>query len=87
MGMESPDDLTYPAQLEKMFENEDIDVEVLNFGLSSKSLNFIRELFFLEAVNYNPDFITIQSARNPIMYDSVGTKIKEEEVKFLLIKK
>ena len=87
MGMESPDHLTYPAQLEKMFKNEDIDVEVLNFGFSSKSLNFIRELFFLEAINYNPDFITIYSARNPIMYDSVGTKIKEEEVKFLLIKK
>ena len=87
MGMESPDDLTYPAQLEKMFENEEFDVEVLNFGLSSKSLNFIRELFFLEAVNYNPDFITIYSARNPIMYDSVGTKIKVEEVKFLFIKK
>ena len=87
MGMESPDHLTYPAQLEKMFKNENIDVEVLNFGFSSKSLNFIRELFFLEAINYSPDFITIYSARNPVMYDSVGTKIKEEEVKFLFIKK
>ena len=87
MGMESPDNLTYPAQLEKMFKDIDVDMEVLNFGFSSKSLNFIRELFFLEGVNYDPDFITIYSARNPIMYDSVGTKIKEEQVKYLQVKK
>ena len=87
MGMESPDNLTYPAQLEKMFKDINIDMEVLNFGFGSKSLNFIRELFFFEGVNYEPDFITIYSARNPIMYDSIGTKIKAEEVKFLQIKK
>ncbi len=87
MGMESPDSLTYPAQLEKMFKDIDVDMEVLNFGLSSKSLNFIRELFFLEGINYEPDFITIYSARNPIMYDSIGTKIKAKEVNFLQIKK
>ena len=87
MGMESPDSLTYPAQLEKMFKDIDVDMEVLNFGLSSKSLNFIRELFFLEGINYEPDFITIYSARNPIMYDSIGTKIKAKDVNFLQIKK
>ena len=50
MGMESPDNLTYPAQLEKLLRKNNYDAEVLNFGFSSKSLNFIRELFFLEAV-------------------------------------
>ncbi len=87
MGMESPDHLTYPAQLEKMLKDINVNAEVLNFGFSSKSLNFIRDLFYLEAINYNPDFITIYSARNPVMYDSVGTRIKEEQVEFLKIKK
>lgn len=82
MGLESPDDLTYPKQLEKEFKKNKLDVEVLNFGLSSKSLNFISELFFLEGINYKPDFITIYSARNSIMYDSIGTKIKKKKIKF-----
>ncbi len=82
MGIESPDDYTYPAQLEKKFIKNNIDTEVLNFGFSSKSLNFIRELFFNEAINYNPDFITIYSARNSIMYDSIGTKMNVKKINF-----
>ena len=82
MGLESPDDFTYPAQLEKLFKKGNYNVEVLNFGLSSKSLNFIREILFTETIKLNPDFITIYSARNPVMYDSVGTKIKIDEIKF-----
>jgi len=62
-------------------------VDVLNFGFSSKSLNFIRELFFSEAIEYNPDIITIYSARNSIMYDSIGTKLKMREVKFKNLEK
>jgi lysophospholipase L1-like esterase len=87
MGLESPDDLTYPAQLEKKLKNNGYDVEVLNFGFSSKSLNFIRELFFTEAIQYKPDFITIYSARNSIMYDSIGTKIKMKEIQFPKLQK
>ena len=81
MGLESPDGFTYPDQLEKVFKDEDYNVEVLNFGLSSKSLNFIRELLFSETIKYSPNFITIYSARNPIMYDSIGTKIKVNEIR------
>ena len=81
MGLESPDNFTYPDLLEK-FKNNNLNVEVLNFGFSSKSLNFIRELFFSEAIKYDPDIITIYSARNPIMYDSIGTKLKIKEIKF-----
>jgi lysophospholipase L1-like esterase len=87
MGLESPDGFTYPDQLEKVFKDEDYNVEVLNFGLSSKSLNFIRELLFSETIKYSPNFITIYSARNPIMYDSIGTKIKVNEIKFPKIQK
>ena len=82
MGLESPDNYTYPDLLEKEFRINKSDVEILNFGLSSKSLNFIRELFFSEAINYDPDLITIYSARNSIMYDSIGTKLKIREIKF-----
>ena len=82
MGLESPDNFTYPDLLEKKFKNNNLNVEVLNFGFSSKSLNFIRELFFSEAIKYDPDIITIYSARNPIMYDSIGTKLKIKEIKF-----
>ena len=75
MGLESPDDKTYPAQLEKLLKLHNIDVEVLNFGFASKSLNFVRQLLYSEAFNYDPDFISIYSNRNATMYDSIGTKI------------
>ena len=82
MGLESPDNFTYPDLLEKKLKDNNYNVDVLNFGFSSKSLNFIRELFFSEAIKYNPDIITIYSARNSIMYDSIGTKLKMREIKF-----
>ena len=87
MGLESPDNFTYPDLLEKKFKDNNYNVDVLNFGFSSKSLNFIRELFFSEAIEYNPDIITIYSARNSIMYDSIGTKLKMREIKFKNLEK
>lgn len=87
MGIESADNYTYPAILENIFNEREINVEVLNFGFPSKSLSFIRELFFSEAIDYEPDFITIYSARNSIMYDSIGTKIKVDEIKNQKIEK
>ena len=74
-GIESVDSKTYPAQLETMFKDSNYDVEVLNFGLNSKSLNYIRQLFFQTTAKYKPDIISIYSNRNSTMYDSVGTKI------------
>ena len=76
MGLSSPDNLTYPSILESIIKEKNYDIEVLNFGLSSKSLNFIRELFYSEAIDYKPDIITIYSNRNPALYDSTGAKIK-----------
>ena len=70
IGLKSPDDQTYPAILEKKLNNKSNKYEVLNFGFGSKSLNFIKSLFFREAVNYKPDAISIYSNRNSIMYDS-----------------
>ena len=80
MGIESPDDRTYPAILEQILIDKNIDAEVLNFGFGSKSLNFIKELYLLESLTYKPDFISIYSARNSIMYDSIGTKLKIDTV-------
>jgi hypothetical protein len=80
MGIESPDDRTYPAILEQILIDKNIDAEVLNFGFGSKSLNFIRELYLLESLTYKPDFISIYSARNSIMHDSIGTKLRNDTV-------
>ena len=80
-GSESMDNKTYPAQLEKMFKDRNYDIEVLNFGHNSKSLNYIRQLFFLSAEKYKPDIISIYSNRNSTMYDSAGTKIDLSKAK------
>ena len=69
IGVESPDNLTYPAQLEKILNEKKLDYEVLNMGFGSKSLNYIKNLFFNEAYIYDPDIILIYSNRNSIMYD------------------
>ena len=82
MGIESPDNLTYPAILEQKLKNQNIDAEVLNFGFSSKSLNFIKDLIYLELKTYKPDFISIKSNRNSILYDSIGTKLKNNKIKY-----
>ena len=69
IGIESPDNLTYPAQLEKILNEKKLDYEVLNMGFGSKSLNYIKNLFFNEAHIYDPDIILIYNNRNSIMYD------------------
>ena len=70
LGLESTEKNTYPSQLEQMLNEKGIKAEVLNFGLAGKSLTFIHELFLNEAINYNPDLITLYSNRNTILYDS-----------------
>ena len=69
IGLESPDNLTYPAQLEKFLNEKNLDYEVLNMGFGSKSLNYIKNLYFNEAYLYDPDIILIYNNRNSIMYD------------------
>jgi len=71
IGLESLDDQTFPAQLETLLNKKNLnEYEVLNMGFGSKSLNFIRQLYFTEAHIYKPDFIIIYSNRNNIMYDA-----------------
>lgn len=70
IGLESTDVNTYPALLETELKNNGIDAEVLNFGFSSKSLNFIFNLLVNEAVHYGPDLILIYSNRNTALYDA-----------------
>ena len=77
MGLESSEDMTYPAQLQNLLEKNNFNAEVINMGMVSKSLNYIRNIFISEAINYKPDMITIYSNRNSTMYDSVGTKINK----------
>lgn len=84
MGVEFPDDMTYPAQLEKILNKNNLNYEVINMGFESKSLNFIKSLFFNEAFKYDPDIILIYSNRNSIMYD--GAYIEPQKFNNKLIK-
>ena len=62
----------YPKILEEKLNQNNINCEVLNFGFSGKSLNFLENLLVNEAVNYSPNIVTIMSNRNSVMYDSYG---------------
>ena len=70
LGLESPEDKTYPALLEKKLNENGIDAEVLNFGFGSKSLYFAEKLLLREAISYKPDLITIYLNRNVALYDA-----------------
>ena len=59
IGLESPDNKTYPYQLEELLNEKNNNYEVINMGFSGKSLNFIKNLFFNEAHKYQPDIIII----------------------------
>lgn len=81
LGLESPEDSTYPAILERLLINSGINAEVLNFGFGSKSLNFIEKLLFREAIIYKPDLITIYSNRNTALYDSSSSYYETTDIK------
>tara|TARA_Y100000590_G_scaffold88262_1_gene99103 strand:+ start:2528 stop:3664 length:1137 start_codon:yes stop_codon:yes gene_type:complete len=64
---------SYPSILEEKLNQKGLDCESLNFGMTSKGLNYIEDLIINEAVNYSPNFITIMTNRNATMYDSYGS--------------
>ena len=70
LGLESSEDQTYPAVLERLLNENGIDAEVLNCGFGFKSLNYIEWLLFSEGIDYRPDLITINSNRNTAIYDA-----------------
>ncbi len=76
IGLESPENKTYPYLLETLLNKNEKKYEVINMGFGSKSLNFIKALYFNEALSYEPDFITIYSNRNSLMYDGGFSKKK-----------
>lgn len=85
LGLRSPDDKTYPALLEAYLNQKDKNYEVINMGFISKSLKFIKNLYFLEAYKYNPDFIVVYSNRNTIMYDGSSIEPDFENSKLLQV--
>ena len=66
-------DEAYPHILGKKLKNLGIDCESLNFGMTSKGLNYIENLIINEAIKYSPNIITIMTNRNATMYDSYGS--------------
>lgn len=85
LGLKSPEDKTYPSQLEALLNSNNKNYEVINMGFLSKSLKFIKNLYFTEAYKYDPDIIVIFSNRNSIMYDGSSIEPSFESSKFLLI--
>lgn len=67
---------TYPNELEKLIIKDNNKCESLNFGMGSKGINYIENLFYNEVVNYSPNIITIMTNRNATMYDSYGNSSK-----------
>ena len=63
----------YPHIIGKKLKNLGIDCESLNFGMTSKGLNYIENLIINEAIKYSPNVITIMANRNATMYDSYGS--------------
>jgi hypothetical protein len=85
IGLESPEDKTYPYQLEQFLNKSSDSYEVINMGFGSKSLRFIKSLFFNEVYIYKPDFIIIYNNRNSIMYDGSSVEHSFENAKILRI--
>ena len=67
---------SYPDLLNKMIIKKNDKCESLNFGMGSKGLNYIEELFFNEVIGYEPNIVTIMANRNATMYDSYGSGSK-----------
>ena len=67
---------SYPDLLGKMILKKNDKCESLNFGMGSKGLNYVEELFFNEVIGYEPNIITIMANRNATMYDSYGSGSK-----------
>ena len=61
---------SYPLILEEKLNRNNYECEVLNFGFSGKSLNFIEDLIINEAIDYSPNIISIMSNTNSSRYDS-----------------
>ena len=85
-GLESKE--TYPKNLEKRLNKNDINCDVLNFGFSGKALNYLEKILVTEAIKFSPNIIAIMSNRNATMYDSFTTSAVASDViksKFELI--
>ena len=68
---------SYPKELEKLInKNISKKCESLNFGITSKGLNYVENLFNNEVIEYSPNIVTIMANRNSTMYDSYGSGSK-----------
>ena len=77
-GLESKE--TYPKNLEKRLNKNNINCDVLNFGFSGKALNYLEKILVTEAIKFSPNIIAIMSNRNATMYDSFTTSAVASDV-------
>lgn len=73
VGLESPDGQTWPEFLEQKLGKKGIEAEVINLGLSSKSMAHITSVIEADLDKYKPKMVVIYSNRNSTLYD--GTHI------------
>jgi len=73
-------DESYSKILGDKLKKSGLDCESLNFGMTSKGLNYIEDLITNEAINYSPNIITILANRNATMYDSYGSSSVSPDV-------
>ncbi len=71
-GAESADEETFPAVLEKTLREKagTENIEVLNYGVSSKSLYYLAKHYFSEVEELEPDMVIFNSIRNTAFYDA-----------------
>ena len=91
VGLESPDNLTYPFLLEKKLKENSNNFEVLNFGAGNRTLSWIYELIYTELKDYSPDFIVVQNNFSSAAYDSLminssGKELIKNEFDLFILK-
>lgn len=67
-GVESPDDQTWPAHLEKLLQKKK-KVEVINMGLSANRAENTFNLLTQEAYAYKPDLVLLYLGRNDVYHN------------------
>jgi hypothetical protein len=70
-GGQSPEGETYPEYLEKILRHRlpPKNIEVINYGLSSKSMYYLATHYFKEIEQLQADMVIFNNVRNTVFYD------------------
>ena len=74
LGRRAPMKKAFPAVLENPARRRARNIEVLNYGVSSKSLYYLAKHYFSEVEELEPDMVIFNSIRNTAFYDALIRK-------------